>query len=339
MSDPSPSTPLSLTMMSTSGSDALSNQNYGSPSERSQSSPKEPSPPKSRPSAERVFNRNCAIQKIAEARRLFTDHENLCPFGLYGDEMGSQGVVEELLKYSVSLQLDVVTLRKKTDAEGQACFLQTRKGIVMATVKHNFCEELNNNGSLEVCISSVVMSPGKGAEVFPFKVEPGSTLIGWDARHLTHSDKHAFKFNSNGNPDAAWKYGMELEFIPMNDPNRNGELMNAFKQGDISIFEAVRTTFNCEVGMQVGIMAHSCVNLLATSMERSLHSGPEHYAAQKGDTFITVGNITHVGTDHIEYAVNTVPGFSGAPVILLTCKGEHHIQLIATCSTYYQKHM
>ncbi|CAB9525988.1 expressed unknown protein [Seminavis robusta] len=69
--------------------------------------------------------------------------------------------------------------------------------------------------------------------------------------------------------------------------------------------------------MQVGIMAHSCVNLLARSMQKGLRSGRGNYVAQAGDKFISIGHLTHVGDDHIEYSVNTVPGCSGAPVFLL----------------------
>lgn len=140
---------------------------------------------------------------------------------------------------------------------------------------------------------------------------------------MKHEDKGAFKFNSNENLGAGWKYGKELVFLPLNVP---GPLLTSIDQGGISTFEAVSTMFECKEDMQVGIMACSCVNLLAKSLEKGLRS-TEDYEAQKGDTFITVGKITHVGSDQIEYSVNTVPGFSGAPVFLLAPEEEQHMNL------------
>ena len=272
------------------------------------------------------------IQKIAKERRLFTDHENLVPFGLSVDNSDiHQLVIQDLLKYSVSLKIGMITLThqekkcfQEKDAEGQGCFLQTANGIVMATMKHNFCKEISKEGHLEACRFVYVTTPG--GKLYP-TMQEGFALMNWDARSLTSKDHGAFKFNSNEKPNAAWKYGKELEFIPLRD--QDNWLVKDLEEGNINTFEAVCTAFECKVGMQVGIMACSCVNLLATSMQRSINSGSEDYEAQQGGTFITVGTITHVGEDHVECSVNTVPGVSGAPVFLLTGGDEHHMKRIA----------
>uniref|UniRef100_A0A7S3DSH3 Uncharacterized protein n=1 Tax=Entomoneis paludosa TaxID=265537 RepID=A0A7S3DSH3_9STRA len=90
--------------------------------------------------------------------------------------------------------------------------------------------------------------------------------------------------------------------------------------------------------MQVGIMARSHGGLLATFMQLGCPSGDGEnatYAAQSDDMFITVGKITHVATEHIEYRVNTVPGFSGGAVVLLAPGTDEHMQVLvahAGCS-------
>lgn len=306
------------------------NQNVGIPTERSETTPKPPSPQLSRSSPERVLDGTQELKKIAESR-LFTDNGDLLLFGLCAQNSHiHQSEAEKLLKHSVSLKLSMVIVGQDTDAEGQACFIQTRNGIVMATAKHNFGMEYNKDGILEQCHGAAVMTPGAN-EQYVVNSDLGA-LINWDARQLTSGDEDAFKFNSpNANPDAAWKYGKELELIPLSI--RSVCLTEAIVQGEISTFEALSTELmsKVEVGMRVGIMANSCVNLLANSMQAGLKTGSQPYKAQRGDTFITVGTISHVGTDHIEYSVNTVPGFSGAPVFLLTPDHEElDMKLIAT---------
>jgi len=60
-----------------------------------------------------------------------------------------------------------------------------------------------------------------------------------------------------------------------------------------------------------------------------LGPGDELYEPLPGDVFITVGTISRVGREHIEYEVNTVPGFSGAPVIVLDPDSDCHMKVIA----------
>lgn len=335
MSGPTPKTPKtppmpdSLVMWSSSVSDSNSaapRPNFGS---TQCVAPKPPSPPTSRSSAERVVEANCTLQKIADSR-LFTDHDDLLPFGLCVQNGSThQEEVERLLEYSVSLKNFMATSGTQlNEAEGQACFITTHHGIVMATVKHNFCTDFNNDGNVEKCLSATVRTPRSNLYTLP-----QFPTLTWDARHLKHEDEGAFKFNSNDDkPGAGWKYGKELLLLPLSVPNQDQDLMTDIEQENIRKFEAVSTTFQIKEGMRVGIMACSCFNNLAKSLQNGLRSG--NYEAQLGDTFITVGEITHVGNDHIEYSANTVPGFSGAPVFLLMPGDEQDMKLIAIHAGY-----
>lgn len=67
----------------------------------------------------------------------------------------------------MSLKIGMVTLGcQENDAEGQACFIRTQHGIAMATVKHNFCTEFNNDGNVAECVSVLVATLESGLYSF-----------------------------------------------------------------------------------------------------------------------------------------------------------------------------
>ena len=155
----------------------------------------------------------------------------------------------------------------------------------------------------------------------------------WDATDLKEDGNQAFKFQSSEEkPEAAWKYGKELVSVLLDKKTTDSFLHTAIENGGIRMFKTPSARFVFKEGMQVGIMACSCVGIAANSMESSLRTGAYH--AEKGDAFITVGKISHVGVDHIEYIVNTVPGFSGGPVFILNPGEDDHMKLIAIHAGY-----
>ncbi|CAB9525490.1 expressed unknown protein [Seminavis robusta] len=88
--------------------------------------------------------------------------------------------------------------------------------------------------------------------------------------------------------------------------------------------------------MRVGIIACSCFGLAANTLQQGLCSGDgeEEYNAQHGDVFITVGEITHVGAEHVEYNTNTALGFSGGAAVLLDNDSEYHMCVLAAHAGY-----
>eukprot|EP00522_Entomoneis_paludosa_P010547 CAMPEP_0172448802 /NCGR_PEP_ID=MMETSP1065-20121228/7743_1 /TAXON_ID=265537 /ORGANISM="Amphiprora paludosa, Strain CCMP125" /LENGTH=262 /DNA_ID=CAMNT_0013200391 /DNA_START=8 /DNA_END=799 /DNA_ORIENTATION=- len=202
---------------------------------------------------------------------------------------------------------------KDVQGEGQAFIIKIGREAFMVTVKHNFCSETNNDSEYEKCDKIYANFPGVSKS---YKVHLKDGLLGWDA------DAHEDTFEPTG-----WKYGNELVKIPLGE-----RLVNKVK-----LFQAVSPTFRIEEGMEVGIMAHSNKGLLAESIQKQMRNiEGEEYEAQKGDIFITVGRITCVGAEHIEYDANTVHGFSGAPVFLLS-GGLDNIKVIAVHAGYSNK--
>ncbi|CAB9522642.1 expressed unknown protein [Seminavis robusta] len=202
----------------------------------------------------------------------------------------------------------------------------------MATVKHNFCHETNKEQHREEFQVASLKSP-TNANVSISMVQQRSWV--WDFDSTPKPEPFTF---GNENGQEGWKYGMELQFIDLaieNAPVRES------LQNNISAFDVVSAEFLLKEGMEVGILAHSCTDLLAKTMQESLGScvkggedGNEEkteqaYEPQVGDTFITVGEIAFVGDEHVEYRVNSVPGFSGAPVFLLGGDEDNDMKIIA----------
>jgi len=193
--------------------------------------------------------------------------------------------------------------------EGQAFIVKKGQQKFMVTVKHNFCSEVNQHGEYEQCFFVTSILPHATTSVCITH-----DLVGWK-----FDENAQEKFEPTG-----WKYGKELVVMPLVEQyfSRLDTLRDA-----VECFETVSPKFHVEKDMQVGIMAHSNNGTLAANMKRCLSS--KGYEAKKGDVFITVGKITAVGEDHIQYDVNTVPGFSGAPVFLLAPGENHDMKIIA----------
>ena len=268
--------------------------------------------------------------------RLFTDHDDFFPFGLHAgsstEDMHALG--SNLLKHCISIHIFISVFDEDRkiqyrDALGQACLIKTGKGFALATVKHNFCSETNKAGEFENFRMADLKTPQCDYEI------PKSGNLKWNADELTADD--AFNFGATDLPDASWKFGNELHLIDLN--NKNDPLFQAIQRKDVKAFEAVSTKI--EVGMQVGILAHSSLEILSKGMHASLgrrndQNGEPDYEARKGDSFITVGEITYVGDAHIDYHVNTVHGFSGAPVVLLPLPDEDNepLKIVAVHAGY-----
>ena len=297
------------------------------PEERAVGRVKAGPPPKMRSSPERVLDPTKQVRCLQS--RVFTDGESFLPFGLHW----AQEDYEERLKKTsetfhnrcVSLSVSMRVYRckgsmeyTKAEGEAQAFIVKIGREVFMVTVKHNFCSEVNKEGEFEQCVSVDPFFPGVSYCVgIPFsKCEDG--ILGYDA----DSSQDKFK-------PTEWKYGNEILMIPFGE-----ESVNAVKRVNVhsEFFEAISTTFEVKENMEVGIMAHSNTGLLAQSMQNQLQDAGEDFKAEKGDIFITVGKITRVGDEHIEYNANTVHGFSGAPVFLLsagTDDAKHHMKVIA----------
>lgn len=194
----------------------------------------------------------------------------------------------------------------------------------MVIMRHHFCQEINKDGQLEEILSVVVSAP-KANFPFPFDLVP--FLENWDATKLTEND--VFKPTN-------WKYGNELELIRVN--NRQTLKLRRFREAvdaaRIKAFKSVSTNFKIEIGMRVGILARSCFGLAAKNLRSELRGGEENYQPQPGDTFIKVGTISYVGCEHIEYDINTAPGFSGGPVVLLNKDSDCHMKVVASHAGY-----
>lgn len=285
------------------------------------------SPPMARSSPERVLDGTRKIHRLES--RVYTDATNFQPFGLHPSQIDYEERLKNISKFfhsrCVSLDISMQLYHKKSDfgfhkmdCEGQAFIVKIAQEMFIVTVKHNLCSEVNKEGFFEKCVFVHFSFPGMSrCFVFPFS-ECEDGLLGWDA------DSSQDKFEPT-----EWKYGNELLMIPLCE-----KYVNTFKNvyARFEFLEAVSKTFEVKENMEVGIMAHSNTDLLAQSMQSQLQDAGEEYKAKKGDIFITVGKITYVGNEHIEYDANTVCGFSGAPVFLLsagTDYAEQHMKVIA----------
>lgn len=294
------------------------------PQERN-TGPRQPSPPFSRSSPERVIDSRKTISCICS--RLFTDSSDLLPFGLHplqeDYEVNLKKTYETFKYRCMSLQIEIMEygyagdakcLGKK-DGEGQAFIFKKGEDVFMATVKHNFCSEVNMNNIFEECNNVYPVYPGSSGFVkLPFR----RNLIGWDA----DGGQEVFK-------PTDWKYGNELLLVKLNDKYVN-DVRDI--RGHFDCFETISEPFEIKKEMNVGIMAHSNIGLLARSIKNQLtggDDGDEEYEGMEGDIFITVGKITDVGDEHMEYSANTVHGFSGAPVFLLSPGDDHHMKVVA----------
>ena len=114
----------------------------------------------------------------------------------------------------------------------------TGKGVVIATVKHNFCMEVNAENQLELFSRVLVVAP---VSTHSMRFCPSPSLQNWDARYLKDTDSGAFKFKSREDkPNAAWKYGKEVELLPLCEGDL--QLMEAIEQGTISPFQPASAT-------------------------------------------------------------------------------------------------
>lgn len=295
--------------------------------ERSEGTP-DTSPLSARSSPERVVAASRAL--IEMKSRLFTDcpdfyHWGIAPTFFSKEEVEQRvgEVTDDLPKRSTALSLKMLVARKERNAEGQAFLIKTSKGIVLSTVRHNFCQEINKKGQVEKCIGACLVFPSNETELFPFNRH--RQVINWDA------DKNATAAVVDHSLN--WKYGRELEFIVVDD-EECADLMSELRNQTITPYKAVSATFEIKERMTVGIVARSYTGMLATSLQNQLAASEEGCTAQAGDVFITVGEITHVGAEHIEYSVNTVPGFSGGAVVLLDSENYCHMHVLAAHTGY-----
>jgi hypothetical protein len=301
--------------------------------DRSESVLKPPSPGTPRSVPERVINGNKTLIPVGgNGCRIFTDHQDLLPFGLAQasppDEFVSVTTNLEKLKVAFVTSVDrmdpsagVAGAIVVHEAEGQGCFVNLPDGrVVLTTAKHNFCKDLSVKGLIEEC-TSVYFVDVRGNKCVSLKSEAVRFLMQWDA---TKSTEEEISLRSG----AGWKYGHDIAVIPLSAEH----LLELHVRNDFSrAFDAVTSDFEIKVGMRVGIMACSASDnkMLAEGMQEGFPNW--NYEPQRCDTFITVGEITYVGEKHVEYKVNTVPGFSGAPVFLLPddTEDESHMKLIA----------
>jgi hypothetical protein len=202
------------------------------------------------------------------------------------------------------------------DSEGQAFLIETRQGsLPLATVKHNLCKDIDEEGNLQTL---------NFAKVKSLAVDCNFDFGGHVNQDFTERMEEDYFEPTN------WKYGREVLLIDV----QRDDILEEVSKGSLKTFQTVSPEFKIKDGMNVGILARSCCNLLAKSMEKCV--GQDSYEAKRFDTFVTVGNITAVGDHHIEYKVNTVPGFSGGPVFLLDPGADHHMKVVAVHAGYSQ---
>jgi len=196
------------------------------------------SPTKSCSSAEHIVGKSRKLLKMNS--RLFTDNANFYPWGLAHQDPDYEKKVQEttndLLKRSLALDISMFVFSTNTyladefRGEGQAFLIDTGNGLVLATMKHNFCQEINKEGKLEECSRVVLAHPENRFIKFPFD----QNLVNWDAEGLPASD--VFE-------PTKWKYGSELEFIAVNHQQGSDGLLTEVAQERIKPFKAVYTTF------------------------------------------------------------------------------------------------
>ena len=323
----SPTVTTTVTMMSIDGD----------PKERSPPEPREESPSLNRSTdPERIVDHTRSV--VALTGRLYTDCTTFVPFGvLNGQGKLDQGKLAEVSNYllcrATSLKAEMRQKKRSSDswmprvAECQAFFVNTGSEITMVTVKHNFCHVTKmHEGELtrdKVILVDIVCA----RESLYLKFLQHQKLF-WDADKLKR--KKAFMFDKE-KPDETWTYGREIQLI---DLKKETEVMKMLNTGRIAAFDPISPFFKLEEGMEVGIMAHSPVGNIAKLIKNGTFGNRavdhEDYQAQSGDTFVSVGKIMKVGRHHVEYDVNTVPGFSGGPVFLVRPGYSEHLKVIAT---------
>lgn len=97
-----------------------------------------------------------------------------------------------------------------------------------------------------------------------------------------------------------------------------------------AIFEFVRPDFEYEVGQRVGMVVGTSFLQLSDFTARSPGEETDFlesvYGKMDGNTHLYTGAITRVEEEHIEYNINTLPGFSGALIFLLDKKQPSTVQ-------------
>ena len=331
----SPSLSMLLQLSSSSASETPVPNKQGQEDERAPAIKKPPTPPQHRSCPERIVVQNRTIHKPVDSTRLFTDAEHFYALGIYeapwSTEEENRRVAERIMKHALCLNLEMMFGDGSGGlfgTEAQACVVKMNDGYSTATAKHNFCTDLNENTLVEEEVLRVVaMSVSEPNRVY--KIGQWSSLQE-DFRTSNLDSPEAFRLPGKG---SIWKYGNEVVLTPLNEEH-NKTLLSALANERIIPFEIA--DLDIEIGMEIGILASSCSNgSLASTVQNEFRGSQYSCEESQRDTFITVGTITDVSPDHVEYQINTVKGFSGAPVFLLDPNDStKHMKLIAVHSGY-----
>ncbi|KAL3911348.1 MAG: hypothetical protein SGILL_007315 [Bacillariaceae sp.] len=317
--------------------------------ERSDSYPKPSLPSTERNESERMMKGECNLLQLGQNTRVFTDTEELHPFGLHAQSDMEEYVrvskkwktrrfplvIEMVQEHKAIANGKEVYVYRKMLAEGQGCLVRTPQGVVILTAKHNFCSHTNKDGVKEICKGVSVV---EAATQSPFALESDNIkelIMTYDVSNATHTDENAISLNPTSG--AGWKYGRDLISIPLPELTRLREFQLWIDAGLLCPFDAIGPDVVLQEGLRIGIMVCSAAphKGLAERIEESFAAAAD-YAPAVSDTFIMVGKITHVGEDHIGYTVNTFPGFSGGPVFLLPNdeQDETYMKLVAIHAGY-----
>ena len=201
---------------------------------------------------------------------------------------------------------------------GQAFLLRSpdESSTMFVTALHNISSEENRKGELEICLSPHTCTVASGVAAF----------VKFPNRGWVKEDHHAIKLRDG----VTWSSGFDISLGPSTnaeeqwteDPVKAEMLKRLLKSTEP--LKVVEDNFPYAEGLKVGILVWT-PSASPDKKEFSvvdIEKGQEESSIKQvcGDTrnvMIYTGTISHVGTKHIEYNVNSFKGYSGGAVLVM----------------------